>query len=36
LPTFIVPIVLFGHLASIRQLMRYKTEINNNEKTTNG
>ena len=31
LPTFIVPIVLFGHLTSIRQLMKYKTE-----KTTNG
>jgi hypothetical protein len=25
LPTFIVPIVLFGHLTSIRQLMKYKT-----------
>lgn len=36
LPTFIVPIVLFGHLTSIRQLMRYKTEINTSEKTTNG
>lgn len=31
LPTFIVPMVLFGHLTSIRQLMKYKTEI-----TTNG
>ncbi len=36
LPTFIVPIVLFGHLTSIRQLMKYKTEIIANEKTTNG
>ncbi|MBL7789732.1 MAG: hypothetical protein JNL75_07910 [Chitinophagales bacterium] len=36
LPTFIVPIVLFGHLTSIRQLMRYKTEFITNEKTTNG
>jgi len=27
LPTFIVPIVLFGHLTSIRQLMKYKTGI---------
>ena len=36
LPTFIVPIVLFGHLTSIRQLMKYKTEIITNEKTTNG
>jgi hypothetical protein len=35
LPTFIVPIVLFGHLASIRQLMKYKTENKINEKTTN-
>lgn len=26
LPTFIVPIVLFGHLASIRQLLKYKTD----------
>lgn len=36
LPTFIVPIVLFGHLTSIRQLMKYKTEIITNLKTTNG
>ncbi len=36
LPTFIVPIVLFGHLTSIRQLMKYETEIITNEKTTNG
>jgi hypothetical protein len=36
LPTFIVPIVLFGHLTSIRLLMKYKTEINAYEKTTNG
>jgi hypothetical protein len=36
LPTFIVPIVLFGHLTSIRQLMKYKTEFITNEKTTNG
>lgn len=27
LPTFIVPIVLFGHLVSIRQLVKYKTGI---------
>lgn len=27
LPTFIVPIVLFGHLASIRQLIKSKTAI---------
>ena len=26
LPTFIVPIVLFGHLVSIRKLLKYKTE----------
>jgi hypothetical protein len=26
LPTFIVPIVLFGHLTSIRQLMKFKIE----------
>lgn len=26
LPTFIVPIVLFGHLASIRQLLKHKIE----------
>lgn len=26
LPTFIVPIVLFGHLASIRQLLQWKTD----------
>jgi hypothetical protein len=36
LPTFIVPIVLLGHLTSIRQLMKYKTETITNEKTTNG
>lgn len=36
LPTFVVPIVLFGHLVSIRQLMKYKTEIKTNKKTTNG
>ena len=36
LPTFIVPIVLFGHLTSIRQLIKYKTEITTAEKTTNG
>ena len=36
LPTFIVPIVLFGHLTSIRQLFNYKIEIKTNEKTTNG
>jgi hypothetical protein len=34
LPTFIVPIVLFGHLTSIRKLMKYKTEIITNKKTT--
>jgi hypothetical protein len=34
LPTFIVPIVLFGHLVSIRQLIKYKAEIKTNEKTT--
>ena len=33
LPTFIVPIVLFGHLTSIRQLLKRKTKEN---KTTNG
>lgn len=27
LPTFIVPIVLFGHLVSIRQLLRQKTRL---------
>ena len=32
LPTFIVPIVLFGHLTSIRQLMKYKTVIKTNGK----
>jgi hypothetical protein len=36
LPTFIVPIVLFGHLTSIRQLFNHKIEIKPNEKTTNG
>ena len=34
LPTFIVPTVLFGHLVSIRQLIKYKAEIKTNEKTT--
>lgn len=29
LPTFIVPIVLFGHLTSIRQLLKQKKERNN-------
>jgi len=36
LPTFIVPIVLFGHLTSIRQLLKNKAKIITNEKTTNG
>ena len=36
LPTFIVPIVLFGHLASIRQLFKQNTDRQTNEKTTNG
>ncbi|MDX2130321.1 MAG: hypothetical protein SFU91_14900 [Chloroherpetonaceae bacterium] len=37
LPTFIVPIVLFGHLVSIRQLLKHKTDNKTNEKeTTNG
>lgn len=36
LPTFIVPIILFGHLTSIRQLMKYKTGIKTKEKITNG
>lgn len=31
LPTFIVPIVLFGHLTSIRQLIKYKTLTKTNE-----
>lgn len=35
LPTFIVPMVLFGHLTSIRQLMKSKTEFIPNERTTN-
>lgn len=26
LPTFIVPLVLFGHLASIRKLLKEKTD----------
>jgi len=36
LPTFIVPIVLFGHLTSIRQLLNQKTYRQTNENTTNG
>ncbi len=37
LPTFIVPIVLFGHLTSIRQLLNLKTDEKTKEnKTTNG
>jgi hypothetical protein len=32
LPTFIVPIVLFGHLTSIRQLLKEKTGLQTNEK----
>lgn len=36
LPTFIVPIVLFGHLASIRQLLKHNTKKQTNEKTTKG
>ena len=37
LPTFIVPIVLFGHLTSIRQLLKRKTDEKAKEnKTTNG
>lgn len=36
LPTFIVPIVLFGHLTSIRQLLNQNTKRQANEKTTNG
>jgi hypothetical protein len=32
LPTFIVPIVLFGHLISIRQLLKQKTALQTNEK----
>lgn len=36
LPTFIVPIVLFGHLTSIRQLLKQKIELKTNEKTMNG
>ncbi|MCG9792660.1 hypothetical protein [Flavobacterium algicola] len=28
LPTFIVPIILFGHLVSIRRLISFKTELN--------
>ena len=34
LPTFIVPIVLFGHLTSIRQLMKYKQPFTEKEETT--
>ncbi|NOT35799.1 MAG: hypothetical protein HOP11_00305 [Saprospiraceae bacterium] len=30
LPTFIVPIVLFGHLVSIRQLLKQKTNLTSN------
>jgi len=30
LPTFIVPIILFGHLASIRQLLAKKVDMKNN------
>ncbi|RZK54037.1 MAG: hypothetical protein EOO87_11490 [Pedobacter sp.] len=36
LPTFIVPIVLFGHLTSIRQLLKRKVELKTSEKTTKG
>ena len=36
LPTFIVPIVLFGHLASIRQLFKQNTDRQKNEKKTIG
>ncbi len=36
LPTFIVPLVLFGHLTSIRQLLKQNTDGQTNEKTTNG
>jgi len=36
LPTFIVPIVLFVHLASIRQLFKQNMNLQTNEKTTNG
>ena len=36
LPTFIVPIVLFGHLTSIRQLLKQTTDNKTNENTTNG
>lgn len=36
LPTFIVPIVLFGHLTSIRQLLKHNTKKQTNEKTTKG
>src|SRR5579862_123753 len=32
LPTFIVPIVLFGHLSSIRQLVKYKVVLQSQEK----
>lgn len=34
LPTFIVPLVLFGHLISIRQLLKQKTIGQTNEKQT--
>ncbi len=36
LPTFIVPIVLFGHLTSIRQLFNQNPNRQTNEKTRNG
>ncbi|HLL43592.1 MAG TPA: hypothetical protein VK369_10655 [Segetibacter sp.] len=36
LPTFIVPIVLFGQLTSIRQLLKHNADWQTNEKTTNG
>jgi hypothetical protein len=36
LPTFIVPIALFVHLASIRQLFKQNMNLQTNEKTTNG
>ncbi|MGY5351061.1 hypothetical protein ACXGQW_00570 [Wenyingzhuangia sp. IMCC45533] len=36
LPTFIVPIVLFGHLTSIRQLLKKNMNRQTNEKITNG
>lgn len=36
LVSFVVPIVLFGHLTSIRQLLKHKTNLSTNKKTTNG